>query len=219
MKTNAAEALRRELERRPRLEDVRIFMSSATDPYQPAESRYRITRSILDVFRELPVGLLLLQTRSPLVERDLDLLAGLPFAWLSMTVETDTTRCGRALTRLAEHRGRFGRCAGRGAGVAVQAAVTPGAAARPRAFRELIAGAGRPRVVDTFTGTARPDGARQARPLPALHRPRLRDWRARRARRCTRAPRRLARSVSGWSLEGFNAAGACATAQASVSLL
>ena len=127
VKTNAAEALRRELERQPRLDEVRIFMSSATDPYQPAESRYRITRSILEVFCELPVGLLLLQTRSPLVERDLDLLAELPFAWLSMTVETDDDEVRRALTPTCpsiERRFAAMRRA-RALGIAVQAAVSP----------------------------------------------------------------------------------------------
>ena len=127
VKTNAAEALRRELERQPRLDEIRIFMSSATDPYQPAESQYRITRSILEVFRELPVGLLLLQTRSPLVERDLDLLAELPFVWLSMTVETDDDEVRRALTPTCpgiERRFAAMRRA-RERGIAVQAAVSP----------------------------------------------------------------------------------------------
>src|SRR5438093_354117 len=76
---------------------LRVFMSSATDPYQPAEARLRITRGLLDVFGRRPIGRLVVQTRSPLVERDLDLLASMPFAWLSMTVETDDDRVRRAL--------------------------------------------------------------------------------------------------------------------------
>ena len=177
VKTNAAEALRRELERRPRLDDVRIFMSSATDPYQPAESRYRITRSILEVFREFPVGLLLLQTRSPLVERDLDLLAGLPFAWLSMTVETDDDEVRRALTPTCpsiERRFAAMRRA-RSLGVAVQAAVSPVLPHDRERFAGLIAGRCRPRggrhLQRRRRGRTAHGGAAPPRPL---RRPRLR---------------------------------------------
>lgn len=46
----------------------------------PVESRLRISRSVLEVFRDSPIGLLVVQTRSPLVERDYDLLAEMPFA-------------------------------------------------------------------------------------------------------------------------------------------
>ena len=49
-------------------------MSSAADPYQPAEAKLRITRSILEVFAEHPIGLLVVQTRSPHVEEDFDIL-------------------------------------------------------------------------------------------------------------------------------------------------
>ncbi|MDE3095362.1 MAG: hypothetical protein KGK07_05080 [Chloroflexota bacterium] len=64
-------------------------MSSATNPYQPAGAELRITRSILEVFHEQPIGLLVVQTRSPFVEKDFDLPVDMPLVWLSMTVETD----------------------------------------------------------------------------------------------------------------------------------
>jgi len=50
------------------------------------------------VFAQRPVGLLVVQTRSPLVEKDFDMLEQLPCAWLSMTVETDDDTVRRALT-------------------------------------------------------------------------------------------------------------------------
>lgn len=50
-----------------------VYLSTATDPYQPAEAEHHITRKCLQVLarRDWPVELL---TRSPLVLRDLDLL-------------------------------------------------------------------------------------------------------------------------------------------------
>ena len=56
-----------------------MFLSSASDPYQPAEARYRITRRALGglVEKDFPV---LVLTRSPLVLRDLDLLK--KFSWV-----------------------------------------------------------------------------------------------------------------------------------------
>lgn len=72
-KTNAAELLRRELSA-PGYEPRMIALGANTDPYQPIERRYRITRSILEVLAEFghPVGIV---TKSALVLRDLDILA------------------------------------------------------------------------------------------------------------------------------------------------
>jgi len=73
VKTGAARVLARELARR----DVRgqhIAIGTATDPYQPAERRYRITRSLLEVLARFPGLCLSITTKSDLVVRDLDLL-------------------------------------------------------------------------------------------------------------------------------------------------
>jgi DNA repair photolyase len=72
-KANAAELLRAELSRPGYRCDV-ISIGANTDPYQPIERKYRITRGILEVLAECdhPLGII---TKSALVERDLDLLA------------------------------------------------------------------------------------------------------------------------------------------------
>lgn len=72
VKTNVAEVLARELARDSwRREEVGV--GSATDPYQPAEGRYRLTRACLTALaeRRTPFNLI---TRGPLVVRDLDVL-------------------------------------------------------------------------------------------------------------------------------------------------
>ncbi|MBD3162628.1 MAG: radical SAM protein [Candidatus Eisenbacteria bacterium] len=51
-----------------------IAIGTATDPYQPAEKRFRITRRILEVLCDRPGLELSITTRSPLILRDLDLL-------------------------------------------------------------------------------------------------------------------------------------------------
>ena len=50
-----------------------VYLSSLTDPYQRVEERYRLTRRILEVLmrNQWPV---ILQTKSPLVLRDLDII-------------------------------------------------------------------------------------------------------------------------------------------------
>jgi DNA repair photolyase len=72
-KANAAELLRAELSR-PGYRCEPITLGANTDPYQPIERKYRITRGILEVLAECdhPLGIV---TKSALVERDLDLLA------------------------------------------------------------------------------------------------------------------------------------------------
>ena len=71
-KENAVELLRKKLSR-PGYRCELISLGANTDPYQPIEREYRITRGILEVLWEFrhPVGIV---TKGSLVERDLDLL-------------------------------------------------------------------------------------------------------------------------------------------------
>jgi len=72
VKTNVADILRRELARRS-WEREEIAIGAATDPYQPAEGRYRLTRGCLEVLAAAgnPFGLI---TRGPMIVRDIDVL-------------------------------------------------------------------------------------------------------------------------------------------------
>jgi DNA repair photolyase len=73
VKVNVVEVLRAELSRRSwRRETVAI--GAATDPYQPAEGRYRLTRQCLVALGEARTPLDLI-TRGPLIVRDIDVLA------------------------------------------------------------------------------------------------------------------------------------------------
>jgi DNA repair photolyase len=73
VKVNVAEVLRKELAR-PSWEGESVAVGAATDPYQPAEGRYRLTRSCIEAFAEAsnPFGLI---TRGPMIVRDLDVLS------------------------------------------------------------------------------------------------------------------------------------------------
>jgi DNA repair photolyase len=74
-KVNAAERLREELSKRGyRCEP--IALGANTDPYQPAEREWGITRQVLEVLAECEHPLTI-TTKSALVERDLDLLVPL----------------------------------------------------------------------------------------------------------------------------------------------
>jgi DNA repair photolyase len=80
VKRNAAQVLRRTLQgSRKSLGAVRhaepIVIGTATDPYQPAERHFRITRQLLEVLAELKRLRLVIITKSPLITRDIDLLA------------------------------------------------------------------------------------------------------------------------------------------------
>ncbi|MBW7474649.1 radical SAM protein [Paenibacillus oenotherae] len=90
IKQDAAAIVRKELRRAKAKGPVTIFMSSSTDPYQPIEHKEQITRSLLEVMVSDPPDFLFVQTRSPLVRRDIDLLLRLgDKVRVSMTVETD----------------------------------------------------------------------------------------------------------------------------------
>ena len=73
VKSNVAEVLRRELAR-PSWQGESIAIGAATDPYQPAEGRFRLTRACLEVLASAanPFGVI---TRGPMIVRDVDVLA------------------------------------------------------------------------------------------------------------------------------------------------
>ena len=73
VKLNVAEVLEREVTRRSWAREE-IAIGAATDPYQPAEGRYRLTRACLEVLARAatPFGII---TRGPLIVRDVDVLA------------------------------------------------------------------------------------------------------------------------------------------------
>jgi DNA repair photolyase len=73
VKTNVAEVLRRELAR-PSWQFEPVAIGAATDPYQPAEGRYRLTRACIEVFAEAASPFSII-TRGPLIVRDVDVLA------------------------------------------------------------------------------------------------------------------------------------------------
>jgi DNA repair photolyase len=73
VKTNVADVLRRELARKSWKGEL-VAIGAATDPYQPAEGRYRLTRGCLQVLAEAanPFSII---TRGPMIVRDIDVLA------------------------------------------------------------------------------------------------------------------------------------------------
>ena len=73
VKRMAAQVLAHTLSRTPLGSDP-IAIGTATDPYQPAERKYGLTRSMLEVFAQLGGLELSITTKSALVVRDLDLL-------------------------------------------------------------------------------------------------------------------------------------------------
>ena len=72
VKVNAAEVLRRELSR-PGWRRETVALGTATDPYQPIEGRYRLTRGMLEALADArtPVSVV---TKGPMVIRDRDVL-------------------------------------------------------------------------------------------------------------------------------------------------
>jgi len=88
VKVNAPQVLERELRGLRRDE---VFLSSASDPYQPVEARYGVTRRCLEVLQRhrYPVSIL---TRSPLVLRDLALLKRFEWVRVGMSITSVPVR-------------------------------------------------------------------------------------------------------------------------------
>ncbi len=82
VKSNAARVYRETWERERRWAHKKgrlfsIFLSSSTEPWQPAEKKFRITRKLLNAFLENPPEELILQTHSTMILDDRELIVAL----------------------------------------------------------------------------------------------------------------------------------------------
>jgi DNA repair photolyase len=144
VKVNAPEVLRSELAR-PGWRRETVAIGAATDPYQPAEGHYRVTRRCLEVLAAArnPFSIV---TRGPLVVRDIDILqAGARRAEVSVSFSVPTldprvwrtTEPGTAPPRQRLRALRMLVDAGIKAGVGV-APILPGLSDRPEQLEEVV---------------------------------------------------------------------------------
>jgi DNA repair photolyase len=122
-KVNAVELARKQA---PKVAGHALYMSSVTDPYLPAERSLQLTRGILEVL--LPhQPRLLVQTRGPLVVRDLDLLKQFASVRVNISIPTDSEEVRQAFEPKAPPLERRWQAVGevRAAGVPVGICVTP----------------------------------------------------------------------------------------------
>src|SRR6266481_6561960 len=102
VKRMAAEVLSRTLSRTPLGSDP-IAIGTATDPYQPAERKFGLTRSMLEVFAQLGGLDLSITTKSGLITRDLDLLKAIN-SRSRLSVNFSLITLNRKLQRILEPR-------------------------------------------------------------------------------------------------------------------
>jgi DNA repair photolyase len=149
VKREAPALIRRELGRSATLQALRhecVVIGTATDPYQPAERRFRITRGVLEVLAEqTDIGVSII-TKSPLITRDIDLLtriherSRLSVHVSLITIDRELARClePRAPTPEARLRG-IARLRQHGISVGVNAMpVLPGITDTPEMIEELV---------------------------------------------------------------------------------
>jgi DNA repair photolyase len=106
VKREAGAILRRELRRPARyraLQREAVVIGTATDPYQPAERRFRITRGVLEALAEQEGLTITIITKSPLVTRDVDLLVRIA-ARSHLSVHISLITADRELARRLEPR-------------------------------------------------------------------------------------------------------------------
>jgi DNA repair photolyase len=144
VKTNVAEVLRKELARRS-WEHEHVAIGAATDPYQPAEGKYKLTRACLEALREAsnPFSII---TRGPMILRDLDVLveasqrAPVSVTFSIPTLDEDVWRRTEPSTAHPRQRLKAIKTlvdAGVKAGVGM-APILPGISDRPEQLREVV---------------------------------------------------------------------------------
>ena len=138
-KVNAGELARRH---GPKVAGRAVYLSSVTDPYQPAERHRFLTRAVLEALAPHQPRLVV-QTRGPLVVRDIDLLTQFRAVRVNVTVPTDDDAVRRRFEPAAPPlESRWLALAElRAAGVPVGVCVTPTLpVADPAGFADRLAG-------------------------------------------------------------------------------
>lgn len=156
-----------------------VFLSSSTEPWQPAERRYRVTRRLLDAMNADPPDALILQTHAALILEDRERIVSLldrARVRVHVSIETDRDRLPGLPAPPCPVRRRIEvvRALSR-AGVPVVVCVAPLLPiARPEAFFASLAEAGaRAVVIDHFIGgdgTAEGSRTRRTRLPQAMER-------------------------------------------------
>jgi DNA repair photolyase len=139
VKANAVDALQRES---ARLYDKSVFISSATDPYQPIERRLELTRAILEALLFCFPRRVHIQTRSPLVVRDVDLFRRFgPTVQVGISIPTDSDVVRRAFEPRAPAIFRRQKAARelREAGIRTVASVSPVMPCTPERLARIAA--------------------------------------------------------------------------------
>jgi DNA repair photolyase len=91
VKINAPSLLKKQLKRAKK---GRVILGSVTDPYQPLEKKYRLTRGCLESLLEHQFQVNLL-TRSPLCLRDIDLFKQFKKIRVGLSITTDDEKIGK----------------------------------------------------------------------------------------------------------------------------
>ena len=95
VKINAPILLQREIEKK---RVGKVWVSGVCDPYQPLEKKYELTRECLEILsaHHWPITI---QTKSPLVTRDLDLLRKVSDIEIGLTITTADQTIHRLMAR------------------------------------------------------------------------------------------------------------------------
>lgn len=122
-KVNAVEVARKQS---ARVAGQAVYMSSVTDPYLPAERSLELTRGILEVLVPRQPRLLI-QTRGPMVVRDIDVLSRFDLVRVNMSITSDSERVRQVFEPKAPPLERRWQAVNqlREAGIAVGLCVTP----------------------------------------------------------------------------------------------
>ena len=144
VKVNIAEVLERELARRS-WQREKVVVGTATDPYQPAEGRFRLTRACLGrlAASRTPIALI---TRGPMILRDIDVLseaarsAGVSVTFSVPTIDPDVWRLTEPGTAPPRQRLRaLSRLVGAGLDVGVgMAPILPGISDSPESLAAVV---------------------------------------------------------------------------------
>ncbi|MES2521338.1 MAG: radical SAM protein [Gemmatimonadota bacterium] len=177
VKENADARLRDALRssRAPRPGDT-VVIGTATDPYQPAERRFRITRRLLETLGETRGLKVVIITKSPLVTRDIDVLARVATRG-TLTVHVSLITVDRDLARRLEPRAPTPEARLRGVRRLSEAGITvgvncmpvlPGITDRPDALEALVRQVAEAGAQTIAAGALRLRAASRRRYLPVI---------------------------------------------------